>query len=176
MLPPPTITSPDSPPAELSCVPPAVTIRVALCHPAPSAVVTSASIADPSDSTPLHSELSSAFSSSSAPSARYPSPCSLVAYLMLVPFLALSSARMYRRRCCRRRLCLRPRLAVCPPFSVPFTPPCSAAPTPAIPRSPAATLPALRAPSPGPGRQYFPQGRRCRRSDGRGEGPQETEG
>ena len=64
-------TSPDSLPAPLSCVPPSFALCVLLSHPSPYVVVASASVADPSDSAPLHSALLSALSSLSAPPTWY---------------------------------------------------------------------------------------------------------
>ena len=95
MSPLPDIVSPERPSAPLSCVPPAVAVLCLLSHPAPSAVVSSSSVANPTESAPLHPALLSALSPLLPPPPRYsstapafltcwcPCPCPLLAWVIV---------------------------------------------------------------------------------------------
>ena len=152
--------SPCSSPAPFSCVLHAVAIRVSLNHSNPPAFVSSFSVANSSDSSvfsPLHSSLALLLPSCLSPltwcSPLSPSllTCSCSWHLFHAP-APLPSPPFVRHP--HPLLCLAARL----PCSVPIPPSFSGAYPPLLPQALAATCPAPCAPSPSPGRQYFPKG------------------
>ena len=155
MSPPPTIMSPECMSVPLSSVPLAVAVRVFQSHTALSVIFTSSSVADPSKFSPIHLALLSALSPSSTPPTRYsfpapalltccwPCPCPSFSWavVVLIAAVVLFSA---------------PGLPIVLPSPFPFLYPLPAPPPPIIPWDPAATRPALHAPSPVPGRRFRP--------------------